>query len=122
MAKKKGETMTDAEMEREARELFAHRVMTDWGNEDPTGKRREIFIGHLIQDITSLCRRVRDEALEEAAVIADTEPELEGDPPREMREAFKKDPVLCLRGNVRATKACISKRIRALKTKEEPRT
>lgn len=55
------------DIEREARELFAHRVMTDWGNEDPTGKRREIFIGHLIQDITSLCTRVRAEALEEAA-------------------------------------------------------
>lgn len=53
--------------EEKAREIFKYRVMTDWGNEDQSGKRREIFIGHLIQDMTeALASAEKKGALDEA--------------------------------------------------------
>lgn len=57
---------------------------------------------------------IRSEALEEAARVADTEEELDGEPPEAMRAFFDTDPVGCLRSTVRSTKTSITSRIRSL--------
>lgn len=39
--------------EKKAFEIFQYRFITDWQGDDPDGKRREMFIGNLISDMTA---------------------------------------------------------------------
>jgi hypothetical protein len=59
-------------------------------------------------------------ALEEAAKVADSESELEGDPPADVLAAMRADPIGVARTIVRVTKKNIAAAIRALATKEKP--
>lgn len=63
--------------------------------------------------------RVRAEALEEAVLVAEAEPELEGEPPLEVLLEVQKNPAVTLRAAVRATKRNIANGIRALAQEEE---
>jgi hypothetical protein len=52
--------------EERAREIFKYRFVTDWGHEDPSGKKREMFVGNLIQDIA---RALREQIEKDAGIL-----------------------------------------------------
>lgn len=80
------------------------------------------LFGQAAAEITRLQKELdtaREDALEEAAKVAESEPELDGDPPREVMDAMIAiGPIGNARASVRATKLNIAKRIRSLKDKE----
>lgn len=67
--------------------------------------------------ISAALRAARNEALEEAALFADAEPELMGEIPEANLIATRKDPANSLRAAVRCTKRNIAAAIRARKDK-----
>lgn len=68
----------------------------------------------------NLAQEAWNAALSEAAKIADSETELEGEPPKEMLVEFTADPILTMRALVQITKENISERIRILKEEKQP--
>jgi hypothetical protein len=74
----------------------------------------DVLIPRIALALEDEAAAARRDALKEAALVAEAEPELEGDPPAEQLEIMRANPVLSARAACRATKKAIASRILAL--------